>query len=137
MERQVIVDAEGAILGRLASLIAKRLLLGEKIIVINAEKAVLSGSPERVFERFQAKRERGSALKGPFYPKRPDMVLRRVVRGMLPRKKAKGREAYRRLKVYIGNPKNYQGEKLAKTKDSLACKYVTLAEVCRKLGWKG
>ncbi len=136
MERKTVIDAEGAVLGRLASVIAKKLLLGEEVIVINAEKAVITGSKERILERFSAKRERGDPIKGPFYPSRPDKLFKRVVRGMLPRKKARGREALKRLKVYIGNPQNLEGEKIGKRVDDIRCKYMVLGEVCRLLGWK-
>jgi large subunit ribosomal protein L13 len=132
-----VIDAENCVLGRLASIVAKRLLLGEKIIVINAEKAIVTGSKERILERFKAKRERGDPIKGPFYPVRPDRVFKRVVRGMLPRKKYKGRMALKRLKVYIGNPLNVEGEKVGKTIDDIRCKFMYLGDICRHLGWKG
>ena len=135
-ERVTIIDADGAILGRLASIVAKKLLLGEKVIVINAEKAIITGSKKRILERFREKRERGDPIKGPFYPVRPDKVFRRVVRGMLPRKKPRGREALRRLRVYIDNPQNLQGEKIGKRLEDIRCKYMRLGEVCRLLGWK-
>ena len=136
MSGKAVIDADGAVLGRLASLIAKRLLLGEEIIVINAEKAIVTGSKERIMERFSAKRERGDPIKGPFYPSRPDKLFKRVVRGMLPRKKKRGREALKRLKVYIDNPENLEGEKIGKRVDEIKCKYMRLGEICKLLGWK-
>ena len=66
----------------------------------------------------------------------PDRILRRVVRGMLPYKKDKGRKALKRLKVYISNPKNLKGEKISKTVDELKVKYVTLEEISKELGAK-
>jgi len=99
-----IYDAEGQILGRLSSTIAKELLKGESIIVVNAEKAVISGSPKATIKHYHIRIKRGDPLKGPFFPKTPDGILRRAVRGMLPWKKAKGRTAYKRLKVFIGVP---------------------------------
>jgi len=132
----MIIDGDGAILGRLAAKIAKELLKGENIIVINSEKIVVSGNPKAVFKRFYEKRKRGDPHKGPFYPRYPDKILKRVVRGMLPYKKERGRKASRKLKVYIGNPDNLKGEKISKTSDDLTCKFVTLGEVCKKLGAK-
>jgi len=132
----MIVDAEGAILGRLSSRVAKMLLKGEDIIIINAEKVVISGNPDAVVERFLARRARGSPLKGPFYPRYPDRILRRVIRGMLPYKKDKGRKALKRLKVYINNPKNLKGEKISKSVDELRIKYITLEEISKELGAK-
>jgi large subunit ribosomal protein L13 len=133
-----IVDADGAVLGRLASHLAKRLLMGEDIIVVNAEKAVISGSPEVIKKRFFEKRTRGDRIKGPFYPRYPDMVIKRVVRGMVPHKKTRGVEALKKLKVYMGVPAEYAGkaQKAAKQSSDLSCKYMTLGNMCAGLGAK-
>jgi len=132
----MIVDARDAILGRLATKVAKKLLRGENIIIINAEKVVISGNPKAVIKRFFEKRKKGDPLKGPFYPRYPDKMLRRVVRGMLPYKKEKGKKAFRKLKVFINNPNDLKGEKISKTADDLRCKYITLKDVCKALGAK-
>ena len=132
----IVVDAESAILGRLASKIAKELLKGEEIIVINSEKSIVSGNPEAIFERFLAKIHRGDPHKGPFYPKQPDRIFRRVVRGMLPYKKQRGSQAFKKLKVFMANPKNLQGEKISKTAAEMESKYLTLAQISKKMGWK-
>ena len=137
MENKVVIDASDTVLGRLASIVAKKLLLGEEIVIINAEKAIVTGSKEHVLERFMEKRERGDTIKGPFYPVRPDRVLRRAVRGMLPRKKTRGREALKRLKVYIDNPENLQGERIGKGIGEIRCKFMYLGDICKHLGWKG
>jgi len=133
-----IVDADGAVLGRLASHLAKRLLMGEDIIVVNAEKAVISGAPEVIKKRFFEKRTRGDRIKGPFYPRYPDMVIKRVVRGMVPHKKDKGSDALKRLMVYMGVPAEYKGkaQKAAKQAADLTCKYTTLGDMCAGLGAK-
>jgi len=132
----MIVDAENAILGRLAAKVAKELLKGEQIIIINSEKAIISGNPKAVKKRFFEKRKRGDLHKGPFYPRYPDRIFKRVVRGMLPYKKDKGKKAFRRLKVYIGNPDSLKGEKISKTTEDITCKYMTLKKVCKELGAK-
>jgi len=132
----MIVDAEGAILGRLSTKLAKELLKGENIIVINTEKAIITGNPDSTVRRFFEKRERGDPNKGPFYPRYPDKLLKRVVRGMLPHKKDKGRRALRRLKVFIGNPDDLKGSKISKTEEDISCKYITVKDLCKKLGAK-
>jgi len=132
----MIIDAENAILGRLAAKIAKELLKGQQIIVINSEKVVITGNSKAVIKRFFGKRERGDLHKGPFYPRYPDKLLRRVVRGMLPYKKQRGMKAMRRLRVYMGNPENLKGEKISKTLDELKSKYITLEDLCKNLGAK-
>ena len=132
----MIVDADGAILGRLASKIAKELLRGESITVVNSEKIVISGNPEAIFRRFRERKEKGYSAKGPFYPKYPDKILVRSVRGMLPYRKEKGKKAFKKLKVFMGNPDNLKGEKISKTSNDLECKFVNLGQVCKKLGAK-
>ena len=69
-----IIDASGLILGRLASIVFKRFLSVNRIIIINIEKASVSGA------------------------------IRRAIRGMLPWDKQKVRAAYRRLRVYLSVP---------------------------------
>ncbi len=132
----MIVDADGAILGRLAAKISKELLKGENIIVINSEKIVVSGNSKAIFNKFREKRKRGDLHKGPFYPRYPDRILKRIIRGMLPYKKQKGKKAFRKLKVFMGNPDSLKGEKISKTSDDLTCKFVTLEQLCKKLGAK-
>ena len=135
----MVIDASGAILGRLASIVAKRLLSGERIVIVNAEKAVLSGKRLSLLREMKEFLQVGHPGKGPHHPRRPDRILRRTIRGMLPRRKPKGVEAYRRLKVYLGVPKEYEGAELeviseAKV-DKLRCPYVTLGELAKGIGW--
>jgi len=132
----MIVDADGAVLGRLAAKVSKELLKNENIVVINSEKIIVSGNPDAIFKSFHQRRDRGDPIKGPFYPRYPDRIFRRTVRGMLPYKKERGRNALRKLKVYMGNPENLKGEKIGKTSDDLRCKFVTLENICKRLGAK-
>jgi large subunit ribosomal protein L13 len=104
MPNGTVVDVSGLILGRAASLIAQRLLKGEQIIVVNAEKSVVTGSRENVLSFYTANRARGSKRTGPHYPRYPDRIFRRTVRGMLPHLKTRGKEALDRLDVFIGVP---------------------------------
>ena len=133
----MIIDATGAVMGRIASTAAKKLLIGEDVIIINAEKAIITGEKKMIFKRFMHKRERGDPKKGPFYPRYPDMIIRRVIRGMLPYKKAKGRAAIKKLKVYNGNPENHKrAQKIVKSVDELKCKYITLQQLSQRMGAK-
>ncbi len=107
-----VIDATDVILGRMASAIAKDLLRGEKVAIVNAEETVITGSKEDILAKFKHRRERKSivnpARHGPFYPRMPEGIVRRAVRGMLPYRKARGREAYKRLKVYRGVPDQFK-----------------------------
>jgi len=104
-------------MGRLASASADILLKAaregrdDKIIIINAEKAIVSGRPRSVLNTYHKKYELNHARKGPFYPRMPDMILKRAVRGMLPyQKKSSGRRALRNLRVEIGCPSHLSGD---------------------------
>jgi len=133
-----VYDAANQIVGRLATYVAKDLLNGEQVVIINAEKAVLSGDPKTKFKEYKQKIDRGDPKKGPFYPKYPDLILRRIIRGMLPWHKDKGRKAYRRLKVYIGEPEEFKNKEKFRIEEAdaskLRCKYITLGDLCVMLG---
>lgn len=134
-----IIDAENQILGRLASEIAKDVLNGEKVIVVNAEKAVISGNPKYIVEIYKEKMQRGDPYKGPFFPRMPDMILKRAVRGMLPIKKPRGREAFKNLMVFISVPEEFKDkemEKYKKTENKLKSKFITLGKLSENLGTK-
>lgn len=139
-EEYKIIDAEGHILGRLASVVAKRLLRGERIVIVNAEKVIITGDPEMVLQRYKEKYDRGSKEKGPYFPRNPEKILKRTVRGMLPWKSRRGREAYRRLRVFISVPDLLKGKEFEVVDDALfekvskTDKFVTLEEVSRYLG---
>ncbi len=135
-----IIDASGAILGRLASEVAKRALKGEEFIIINAEKAIITGNKEATIEKYLHRRQIGSPKKGPFFPKRPDLIVKRAIRGMLPYKKQRGREALKRIKVYIGVPEELnidltKVEKPKKTVEDISCPYIEVLELSKHLGW--
>jgi large subunit ribosomal protein L13 len=134
----MIYDAENQVLGRLASRIAKQLLKGEKIFVVNSEKAVLSGDKKFKTDLYLKKRRRGDPKHGPFFPREPDKIFHRTVRGMLPWHKPKGRKVYKNLKVFIGIPEEFKSKKLEKVKDADASKlkttYITLEELSLGLG---
>lgn len=135
-----IYDAENQILGRLSSVVAKQLLEGEKIIIVNAEKSVLSGSRDFVMQHYRDRYERGDPFHGPFFPKQPDRILSRAVRGMLPWDRTRGRKAFKNLKVFIGFPEEFRDKVVEKIgladAGRLKTKYITLSEVSERIGAK-
>jgi len=144
----MIVNAERLIAGRLASYVAKKALMGEEVIVVNAEKALISGSEESIVRKELEKlriRNIGNPRRGPFHQKRPDRYLRRTIRGMLPWKKPRGKEAFKRVMVYIGIPKEEIKENhnidiqnsniinLDYMKKDVE-RYITLGDLCNSIG---
>ena len=133
-----VVDASGLVLGRAASVIAKRLLKGESIVVVNAEKSIVTGARASVIAQYTAARARGSVRSGPHYPRYPDRIFRRTVRGMLPHQKTLGWKAFERLQVHIGVPEELKGAtaetlEVAKARPALRTP-MTLADITRLLG---
>ena len=139
---KINIDAENAILGRLCTEVAKYLLEGHAVNILNCEKAVISGKKHSVLREYrdiQKIHTHTNPRRGPFHPKRPDRLVRRTVRGMLPWKKSRGREAYHRLLTYIGVPKEFAKAEIIKPKfadaDKLKCKKITLGDLCKEFGW--
>ncbi len=133
-----VINAENLVMGRMASHVAKRLLNGEEIHIVNAEKALITGRRDSILERFKFKREVGTRRKGPFYPRAPHMIVKRTVRGMISYQSGSGRAAYRRLRVHIGVPTEL-GEAPVETIDKAktqAVKKITVGEVARWMGAK-
>jgi len=134
-----IINAEGLILGRMSSIIAKRLLKGEEITIVNAEKAVLSGKKKSRVSEKKEFLEVGHPKKGPFHYRRPDRIVRSTVRGMLPYKKPKGKQAHKRLKAFIGVPEELKNQKMETLVEAnskkLKCSYFMLSELAKEIGW--
>lgn len=136
-----VIDADGLILGRLASNVARRCLEGEEIAIINAERAVVSGPKQFIYSHYQVKHQRGSREGGPFFPRRPDHILKRTIRGMLPYKRERGANAFRRVKVYVGVPVEFAGNTPETIEEAHMDRlnnpqYVTLGSISTKLGSK-
>jgi len=138
-KRATIINAEGLIIGRMASIIAKRILNGEEITIVNAEKAVVSGKKKSRVMEAKEFLEVGAPRRGPFHYKRPDRIVRRTVRGMVPYKQPKGKQAYKRLKVFIGIPAELKDQKMETLADAraekLTCPYFTVGEFAKEIGW--
>lgn len=138
-DADVVIDARDCILGRVASNVAKRALEGERIAVVNAEAAVITGRKEDVIDTYETRINLGSD-RGPYYPKRPDRIMKRSIRGMLPYKRPRGREAFENVRVYLGNP--YEGEREGELLEGTSLdrlsniKFIALGELSERLGAK-
>lgn len=134
-----LINADGLILGRMASMVAKRLLNGEEIVIVNAERAVLSGKRRSKVKEAKTFLEVGAPERGPFHYRKPDRIVRKTVRGMLPIRKPKGHQAYKRLKVFIGTPRELKDQKTETFANAqankLTCPYFTVGEYAKEIGW--
>jgi len=134
----MIIDAKNMVLGRIATIAAKKALMGEKVDIINCENAVITGNKQNVFEKYNRKSSMGSPAKGPFLARRSDMFVRRVIRGMLPYKQEKGRQAFKNIMCYMGVPKEFEGKKAEQIKGAdfskiQVLRYTTVGKVCMRL----
>jgi large subunit ribosomal protein L13 len=135
-----LVNAEGQIVGRMCSKVAKLLLNGEEVIILNAEKAVFSGKKKSKIAEAHLFLEVGAPARGPFHYRRPDRFLRKTVRGMVPFKQPKGKAAYKRLKAFMGVPQEFKDQKMISFDDAqsinLKGPHFTLAELAKEIGWR-
>ena len=140
--RPIVIDGTNHIAGRLSSNVAKLLLQGNRVTVINSEKIMISGRRDNIKGEYDQFLEISSILHpkhGPFHPRRPDTIISRMIRGMLPRKKPSGASALSRLRVHIGIPKDVKSlgriqlEKAMIRKSSSM--YTTVGELGKRVGW--
>jgi len=142
MSEMLVVDGKDLILGRLASFVAKKLLGGERVTIVNAEQVVISGRRQAIFQSYELwleTRKVTNPAKGPFHRRGAEALLQLSVRGMLPFSKAKGREAFHRLRVYRGTPEELAGKEKTPVPDagleSLGTgRYLRLGELSKHLG---
>ncbi len=127
------IDGSNSIMGRLASMTAKQLLRGEKICIVNAEKVIITGDRKQIMNDYLERRRRGSPHHGPFFPTRPEAIVRRCIRGMLPYKTNRGRAAFKNLTVSIGHDGS-SAERMAQK--TVKTSYVTVGDVAKILGWR-
>jgi len=140
---EVVVDATNHVAGRLASVVAKWALEGKRVIIVNAEKAVITGDFNMVLNWYKRKISEwlthyNPEKVGPKIPRKPDRILRRIIRGMLPRKKWKGRAALRRIRVYMGIPPQYSNSEKITIREAMmrmrpGYKYITLEDLWKHI----
>lgn len=135
----VVINAENAVVGRLASYAAKLALSGEEVVIVNAEKAIMTGNKEFIFKKYLQNRTRKSITNprrmGPKYPRRPEDIVRRIIRGMLPYKKPRGRDAFKKVKVTVGVPEGTVVD-VNFASNPNTNKFVTIGELSKYLGAK-
>ena len=134
----MIIDAKNTILGRLSSYAAKQVLLGNKVDVVNCEECIISGRKYVILEEYERKMHRRAPTKGKIPYRRPDALVKRTIRGMLPFKRSRGREAFKNVKCYIGTPENLKNEKALTIKSAASDKlhssdYLRVKDICKTL----
>ena len=142
IDRPIVIDATNHIAGRLSSNVAKLLLKGNRVSVVNCEKIMISGTRSNIIGEYQEFLEINSInhwKHGPKHPRRPDTIMKRMIRGMLPREKSSGKSAHKRLRTFIGSPKEVKSFKKIQLENAMirksASNYTTMGELGRTIGW--
>lgn len=138
----MIIDGTNMIAGRLCSHVAKLLLEGNRVAIVNSENIMISGSRESIIGEYRKFLEVASINNpkfGPFHPRRPDTIITKMVRGMLPKTKSSGQAAFKRLRVYLGVPNELKSLSRTQFEDARIRRaspyYTSVGELGRMVGW--
>lgn len=139
-ENFTVIDATDLVLGRLGSNVAKRLLLGESIKLVNCKEAVILGKKRFLVERYKNKLSNKVVKQGPYYSRSPADIVKRSFRNMLPYKNQRGAEAFKRLKCFNSVPStllNVEKEVVdnAKLDKDSVFYYTKVEDLCKVLGY--
>merc|ERR1711979_23707 len=142
----IVIDARGHLLGRLAAIVAKTILQGQRVVVVRCEGINISGSFYRnklKYLEYLRKRCNVNPKRGPFHFRAPSRVFWKTVRGMLPHKLRRGKDALDRLKVFEGIPPPYDKKKRMVVPSALKVlrlnprrKFCTVGRLSHEVGWK-
>ncbi|QPG73656.1 hypothetical protein FOA43_000969 [Brettanomyces nanus] len=142
----VVIDGKGHLLGRLASIVAKELLNGQKVVVVRCEELNISGELFRNRLKYHAylrKNTQYNHLRGPFHFRAPSRIFYKAIKGMIPYKTARGEAALERLKVFEGIPPPYDKKKRVVVPQALRIfrlkegrKFTTVGKLSASVGWK-
>lgn len=133
--KKIIIDGNGAVFGRICSFAAKKALEGNDIVIVNSEKVIISGNKKDILKKYKIiKTKGGHSLKGPKYSRISYKMLKRGVRGMLPdHRKGIGKQAFSRIMCYQGVPKEFESEKMIKSKKIKPNKYIELKQLSERI----
>lgn len=133
----MILDGKNAVLGRLSATVAKSLINGEDVTVLNAEKIIITGAKKTTKEMYIVREQKGSKYSGPYFYRSPERLVRRTIRGMMPYKTNKGRLAMKKLKIHIGTPDEFKGKEAVKMEKAIKSPFIYMEELAKAVGWRG
>ncbi|KAH9391373.1 PREDICTED: 60S ribosomal protein L13a-like [Rhagoletis zephyria] len=144
--KPLLIDGRGHLLGRLASIVAKTLLQGQKVIVVRCEGINISGSFYRnklKYLSFLRKKCNVNPARGVYHYRAPSKIFWRTVRGMMPHKTRRGDAALDNLRVVEGIPPPYDKKKRLVVPAALRTlrlnprrKFCELGRLSHEVGWK-
>lgn len=129
---KIVIDATNGTLGRLASFAAKQALLGKEVAIVNCNDAIVIGRKLMIVNEYRKIRALGgSSMHGPFFPKSPERVVKRTIRGMLSHRQGRGLDAFKRIKCYNETPKELEKEKKITSKRNKITNTIKLSELSK------
>jgi len=137
----IYIDGTNLRLGRVATGVAKQLINGNSVLIVNVEKMVVSGSRASVMSKYarwmELKTYKNPEEVGPKQHRGPDRLVFYAIRNMLP-KSPSGKDALKRLKVYIGVPEDLRSKSFQRIEEAdvkyLRGSHMKLEELSRNLG---
>merc|ERR1712232_271413 len=146
LEKAIVVDGRDHLLGRLASIVAKELLSGQKVVIVRCESMCISGSLTRnrvKYAQFRRKRMNTNPRRGPFHFKSPSRMVWRTIRGMIPHKTSRGKQALALLSTFEGVPPPFDKKKRMVVSAALRVlrlkpgrDFTVIGDLAHSIGWK-
>ncbi len=138
----IVFDAKSKVIGRVASVAAKELLNGKNVAVLNVDESIISGNRKDILARYHKRlilKEKANPEHSPYWPRRTDMLFKRIVRGMLPYRRPRGKAAYRKLRVFSGTPELFEKSEIkhidSKNSKDIFVNTMTLKRLSELLGY--
>ena len=131
---EIVIDASNATLGRLSSYAAKQSLLGKSIIIVNCNDAIITGDKRTTINKYKRLRSMGGlSQRGPYFPKSPERLVKRAIRGMLSHRQSRGKEALQRIMCYNSVPAEYEQKPKIKAGREKIQKSISLYTLSREI----
>lgn len=131
----LVIDAKDAVVGRVASYAAKQALQGKNVSIVNSNHSLITGNKNSIVADYKEAIARISSnpVRGPHYPKSPERVMKRTVRGMLPIKAPRGRTALKKVRCFSEIPNELKDAKLISMARPQVVKTITLKKMRESL----
>lgn len=131
---KIIIDASQGIMGRIASFAAKQALFGKEVAIVNCNNVLITGNKEPVLEKYRQLREMGGwSLKGPNFPRSPEKIMKRTVRGMLPYRQERGRTALKKIMCYNEVPEELKEKEKIQMKREIKARATELSKISKEI----
>jgi len=139
--KYTLIEGKDLVLGRLGSVVAKKILLGEHIKIVNCKDVIILGRKKFLVERYKNKLSNKVIKQGPYYDRAPADIVKRAFRNMVPYKNQRGIDALKRVKCFNSTPSALKDEKKetveqAQIDEASVFYYTRIEEISKALGYR-